>query len=163
MVITREFLAQYVYLESELKRIRRKLKYYENHPITGAHGVVSGSMADFPYAECHFVVGPAEIKSDEQRKKAIRQLAIDLKGNERLYEDMKLDIELFLESAPELKADLELKEILHMKYVDGMKDGQIAKQFNYDRRTIGKKIDRFLEKYDTANNGEVSGICRTAN
>lgn len=158
MVMTREFLAQYVYLESELKRIRRKLKYYENHPVTGVHGVVSGSMADFPYAECHFVVGPAEVKSDEQRNRVVRQLAIDLKGNELLYKDMKLDIELFLESALELKADLELKEILQLKYVDGMKDGEIAKKFNYDRRIIGKKIDRFLKKYETSNKNEVSHI-----
>ena len=44
MVITREFLAQYVYLDSYIKSIRRRLKYFENHPITSAHGVVSGSM-----------------------------------------------------------------------------------------------------------------------
>lgn len=156
MVITREFLAQYTYLESELKRIQRRLKYYENHPVTGAHGVVTGSMTKFPYAKCHFVVGPAEVKSDEQRNRVIRQLAIDLKGNEQLYKDMKLDIELFLESVPELRTDLEMKEILRMKYVDGMKDGQIAKKFNYDRRTIGKKIDRFLDRYETLDKNEVS-------
>lgn len=156
MVITREFLAQYTYLESELRRIRRKLKYYENHPVTGSHGVVAGSMTEFPYAECHFVVGPAEVKSDEQRNRVVRQLAIDLKGNERLYEDMKLDIELFLESESNLKMDLEMKEILRMKYVDGMKDKAIAKKMGYDRSTICKKIDRFLEQYEAPNKNEVS-------
>ena len=155
MVITREFLAQYMYLESELKRIRRKLKYYETHPMQGEHGVVSGSMKNFPYAACHFVVGPASIKSDEQRKRDIKQLSIDLKGNEQLFQDMKLDIELFLETAPELNSDLELKEIMHLKYIEGWKDGQIAKKFNYDRRTIGKKIDRFLDKYKTIDTSEV--------
>ncbi len=156
MVITREFLAQYMYLESELKRIRRKLKYYETHPMQGEHGVVSGSMKNFPYAACHFVVGPASIKSDEQRKRDIKQLSIDLKGNEQLFQDMKLDIELFLETAPELNRDLELKEIMHLKYIEGWKDGQIAKKFNYDRRTIGKKIDRFLDKYKAIDTSEVS-------
>lgn len=156
MVITREFLAQYVYLASELKRIRIRLKYYETHPMQGEHGVVSGSMKEFPYTACHFVVGPASIKSDEQRKKNIRQLAIDLKGNERLFEDMKLDIEMFLESSSDLKTDLELKEILRLKYVEGWKDGRIAKKFNYDRRTIGKKIDRFLDKQNISDSSEVS-------
>lgn len=158
MIITREFLAQYVYLESELRRIRRKLKYYDEHPLTGEHGVVSGSMGEFPYIACHFVVGPASIKSDEQRKKDIQQLAIDLKGNEQLYEDMKLEIELFLEEAPELKSDLELKEILNLKYVEGMKDKKIAEKLGYDRSTIIKKIDRFLDRYETTDKNEVSHI-----
>lgn len=156
MVITREFLAQYVYLESELKRIRRRLKYYETHPMQGEHGVVSGSMKNFPYAACHFVVGPASIKSDEQRNKDIKQLAIDLKGNEQLFQDMKLEIELFLETTPELKNDLEMKNILRMKYVEGMKDKDIAKKTGYDRSTICKKIDRFLERYENPNNNELS-------
>lgn len=158
MVMTRVFLAQYVYLQSEIKRIKRRLKYYEENPLTGSLGVVKGSMSRFPYTECHFVVGPATVKSDAQRENTIQQLIIDLKGNEQLYEDMKLDIELFLESAPELKEDLELKHILFMKYVEGIKDGEIAKKFNYDRSTIGKKIDRFLDKYESANFNEVSHI-----
>lgn len=160
MVITKAFLSQYVYLQSELKKIRRKLKHYENHAISGNHGVVTGSMSEFPYAECHFVVGPAAVKSDEERIKTIRQLAIDLKGNEQLYEDMRLDIEAFLETSPELKNNLEMKNILDMKYVKGMTDGQIAKKLNYDRRTIGKKIDRFLDKYENSNQNEVSHISR---
>ena len=31
--LTREYLATYVYLESEIKRIRGRIKYYENHPV----------------------------------------------------------------------------------------------------------------------------------
>lgn len=54
---------------------------------------------------------------------------------------MKLDIECFLETVK----DLEVKKILAMKYINGMNDGEIAKRLNFDRRTIGKKIDRFLD------------------
>ena len=81
-------------------------------------------------------------KSSEERDKAIRQLIIDLKGNERLLNDMKLDIELYLETLP--PEYLEIKHILALKYVEGKKDGEIAGIIKCDRSTISKKIDRFL-------------------
>ena len=55
MQITREFLSQYIYLESEIKRIDRRLEYYRDHPLISEHGVVKGSMGQFPYAECHLL------------------------------------------------------------------------------------------------------------
>ena len=35
-VLTREYLETYVYLESEIKRIRGRIKYYENHLLYGS-------------------------------------------------------------------------------------------------------------------------------
>lgn len=144
MILTREYLATYVYLESEIKRIRRRIKYYENNPVERSFGVVKGSMQQFPFAECHFVVSGPTVKSDLERERTIRQLVIDLKGNEQLLEDMKLDIERYLEKLP--IEQIEMKHILAMKYVQGLKDGEIAKKLNCDRRTVGKKIDRFLSE-----------------
>ncbi|MCF2701659.1 hypothetical protein I6E91_05795 [Enterocloster clostridioformis] len=141
-VLTREYLATYVYLESEIKRIRRRIKYYEEHPVQQQYGVVKGSMQQFPFAECHFVVSGPTIKSNSEREKMVRQLIIDLKGNEQLFEDMKLDIETFLETLP--AEDIEIKHILGLKYVERKSDGEIAKKLNYSRRTIGLKIDKFL-------------------
>lgn len=143
MILTREYLASYVYLESEIKRIRRRIKYYEEHPIPQLHGIVKGSLKQFPYTECHFVVSGSTIKSDTERKKVVRQLIIDLKGNERLFEDMKLEIECFLEKIP--PTDLEIKMILAMKYIDRKTDYAIAAEFGCDRSTINKKIDRYLQ------------------
>lgn len=144
MVLTREYLATYTYLESEIKRIRRRVKYYEKHPLQAEYGIVKGSMQQFPYVECNFVVSGVRPKSSEEREKQIRQLVIDLKGNEQLYEDMKLDIECYLESL----RDIEMKMILQMKYVDGYTDKEIADRLNYDRTTISKKIDRFLDDHE---------------
>lgn len=143
-VLTRDYLATYMYLESEIKRIRRRIKYYEDHPLKAECGVVKGSMPQFPYTECHFVVSGPSIKSDEERRVAIRQLLIDLKGNEKLFEDMKLDIECFLEKLPPSK--IKIKKILAMKYIDGMSDYEIAVEFDCDRSTISKQIDRFLKE-----------------
>lgn len=143
MKLTREYLATYTYLESEIKRLRRRIKYYENNPLTSEYGIVKGSLQQFPYTECHFVVSGANVKSNEEREKAVRQLLIDLKGNEQLFEDMKLEIECFLEKlGPE---QLEMKQILYFRYVERWSYDEIARKLNYDRTTVQKKIDRFLD------------------
>lgn len=148
MIITREFLAQYVYLDSYIKSIRRRLKYFENHPVLAEHGVVSGSMRNFPYTQCHFVVSGSNVKSDEERKKLVSQLLVDLHGNEQLYEDMKLDIEMFIESLN----GIEDKAIMRLKYIDKWTDERIGAELGYDRSTISKKIDRIIGKNELSHN-----------
>ncbi len=140
--MTKDYLAKYVFLESHIKSIRRRLKYFKEHPLMAEHGVVTGSMNQFPYTQCRFVVSGVHVKSDEERKKVVSQLLVDLKGHERLYEDMKLDIESFIENLE----DIEEKTILRLKYIDRMTDSQIAEQFNFDRSTISKKIDKILNR-----------------
>lgn len=144
MVLTREYLANYTYLESEIKRIKRRIKFYEDNPLRSEYGIVKGSLKQFPYTECHFVVSGANVKSNEEREKMVRQLLIDLKGNEQLFEDMKLEIECFLENIP--PEEIEIKHILSMKYVERKTENEIAVELGYDRRSIGKKIDRFIMK-----------------
>ena len=101
-MITREFLAQYIYLESEIKRMKRRIKDYREHPLMASNGVVKGSMKDFPYAQCHYVVSVHSVMSDDERKKAICQLLVDLEGNCRLFDDMQMEVELFIESLTDL-------------------------------------------------------------
>ena len=71
-VLTREYLETYTYLESEIKRIQRRLKYYEAHPAQAAYGVVKGSMQQFPFAECHFVVSGPTVKNTEMPSVSLR-------------------------------------------------------------------------------------------
>lgn len=148
MIISREFLAQYVYLDSYIKSIRRRLKYFENHPVLAEHGVVSGSMKGFPYAQCHFVVSGPNVKSDEERKRLVSQLLVDLHGNEQLYEDMKLDIEMFIESLDVI----EDKAIMRLKYIDKWTDERIGAELGYDRSTISKKIDKIIRQSELSHN-----------
>lgn len=143
MKLTREYLATYTYLESEIKRLRRRIKYYENNPLTSEYGIVKGSLKQFPFTECHFVFSGASVKTSEERDKIVRQLLIDLKGNEQLFKDMKLEIECFLEKlGPE---QIEIKQILYYRYVERWSYEAIAKEFNYDRTTVQKKIEKLLD------------------
>ncbi|WP_312432794.1 hypothetical protein [Lacrimispora sp.] len=142
MKMTREYLATYTYLESEIKRLRRRIKYYDNNPLTSEYGIVKGSLKQHPYTECHFVVSGANVKSNEEREKMVRQLLIDLKGNEQLFEDMKLEIECFLEK---LGSDqVEIKQILYYRYVERKSYEEIGLELSYDGSTIQRKIDKYI-------------------
>ena len=127
--------------------MERRLKYYENHPLTSSHGVVNGSMQSFPYAACHFVVSGASVKSSEEREKTINQLMIDLEGNKRLFEDMKLDIETFIFDNPGLS--IEEQTILRLKYVDEWTFKKIGEELGYDKSAISRKIDVILDRMET--------------
>ena len=150
MIITREYLAKYIYLESYIKSVKRRLRYFETHPLTSQHGVVSGSHKEFPYIQCHFVISAPNVKSDEERKKAIMQLKVDLAGNQQLYEDMQMDIECFIEEIE----NIEDKTILRLKYIDRLTDEQIGRELGYDRSSISKKIDKILEKAQVSHNSQ---------
>lgn len=154
MILTKEYLANYKYLKSMIKSIERRLKYYENHPLTSSHGVVNGSMQSFPYAACHFVVSGASVKSSEEREKTINQLMIDLEGNKRLFEDMKLDIETFIFDNPRLS--IEEQTILRLKYIENRSLEEIGKELWYDKSVIARKIDSALDRLN--NSCDVSEI-----
>lgn len=141
MTITTDYLAQYTFLESELKRIDRKLKYYEKNPLQTTHGVVKTSSKDGLFRESHLVVSAPNIKSDEERNNQIKQLIITLNANNKLYKDMQLDIECFIETL----TDLEMKDILTKKYIENMTYEQIGNELGYDRTTVSKKIDKFFQ------------------
>lgn len=143
MRLTRDYLATYTFLNSEIKRLERRLKYYNEHPLASSHGVVKGSMGNFPYAQCHFVVSAPNVKSDEERKACVNQLIIDIEGNKRLAEDMKLEIESMIEGI----TDIETRQILHYKYVECWTYEKIAEAMGYDRSTIGKKISKMIDSF----------------
>lgn len=141
MEITKEYLNKYVFLEKEINRLRRKRKRISESLKEATHGVVKGSTPCFPYTEAHFVISGVNIKPDAEKRNLKAQLLVDIKANEELYECMKLEIEKFIESVE----DLEMKQILEMKYIYGMKDVEIGDALNYERSTVIKKIDRFID------------------
>ena len=152
MVITRKNLDTYSCLEVRIKSIRRRLRYFENHPLASESGTVKGSMGGFPYVECHFVVGGASVKSGDEREKLIKQLVLDLQRNERLFEDMKMDIELSIENSKMLT--IEEQTILRLKYIDRLTNSQIGDEIGYDGSTVSRKIDRIIKKCEVAHNSQ---------
>ena len=146
MILNREFFVNYKYLGSMIKSMERRLNYFNSHPLSASHGVVKGSMNDFPFAECHFVVSGADVKSTEERENIIKQLVLDLNGNKRLFEDMKLDIERFIFENEYLS--LEEQTILRLKYIENWSCEKIGRELGYDKSAISRKIDAVLERME---------------
>lgn len=143
-MLTKHYFANYRFLESKIKSMRRRLKYFENHPLTGSHGVVKGSMQHFPFIECHYAVSSPRIKSAEERETLMSQLAIDLEGNLRLLEDMKLDIEDFIENSNYLT--MEEQTIFRLKFIDRATLKVIGDELGYDKSVISRKIDDVIDR-----------------
>lgn len=141
MVLSRENMEKYLKLENEIKRINRKLDYYANNPVSGQHGVVRGSMGDFPYAQCHFVVGAPDVKTTDERHKKVQNLVIELSQRKKEYEDFQLEIDFSIEDID----DIEMRQILQYKYIDRMTDSEIGEILGYDRSTISKKLEKFFD------------------
>lgn len=141
MILSRENMNKYQNMEREINRINRKLDYYAKNPIGGSHGVVKGSMGGFPYAECHFVIGAPDVKSNEERHKKVMNLVVELSEKKKQYEDFELEIDIAIEKIE----DIELRQIFQYKYIEKLTDTKIGEILGYDRSTISKKLDRFFE------------------
>jgi len=140
-ILTRENLEKYSRMEREIRRIQRKLEYYQDHPLVSEHGMVKGSMSQYPYAEKHFEISAPNVKSDRERQKKIRQLMVDLMARQKEYEDFELEIDIAIEDIP----DLDLRQIIQYKYIEGLTDQEIADEMGYERSTISKKIATFTQ------------------
>lgn len=141
MVLTRKIFEDYLNIEHEIKRINRKLDYYSRHPIASSHGVVRGSMGGFPYAQCHFVVGAPDVKSSNDRHNRVMELMVDLSEKKNMYEDIQFEIDMAIEDIE----DLEIKQILQLKYIERWTDEEIGEEIGCERSTVSKKISKFFE------------------
>jgi hypothetical protein len=141
MTLTKNYLNQYKFLDREIRRIENKIDYYTKNPVSSTHGVVKGSMRNFPFAECHFVVSAPDVKSDEERNIKIKNLVIKLGEMKKEYEKMELDIDIEIEKIE----DIEIRQIIQSKYIEGMTDSMIGDELGYDRSTISKRIEKFFE------------------
>ena len=148
MIITREYLAQYRYLEQQIRSTEKKLKYYDTHPVISEHGIVKGSSKDFPFIERHFIVSSPHVKTDEERQQTILQLLVQLEYNKNLYEDMKLDIDLFIAEIQ----DLEIKTMFEMYYNERKTYEQIGDVLGYHRTRISQKIEEYLKSCEDSHN-----------
>lgn len=138
--LTKSLLKEYANAVKELNEIDRKITYYSKMVTPAEHGVVRGSMREYPYAEKHFVLSGSDIKSDDARQEKIKQLLITLSESRERYNNIVIDIGVQLESIP----DSETRSILFMKYVESKTDLQIAQELGYERSTITRKINNFL-------------------
>lgn len=142
MILTREVLEQYSTVEREIERINKKIEYWSQYIVPSEHGVVKGSMAEFPYIERHFVISSPNVKQDNARQEKLKNLMILL--HERREEYLKLGLEVA--EAIEKIDDPEIRFIIEGKYLKGMTYKEIGDILYTDRGNVCRKLTQYLDK-----------------
>lgn len=139
----RKYLEDYLLLDKSIKRCEKKLKYYLEHPLTTISGTVMSSMQEFPYCLTHLTISASDNPQNEiKRNELIKALVMEIAYNMQKYEEKRLYIDMFLESIE----DLEIKEILNQRYIEGRTLEQIGDDLCYDKSSISKKIDTYFQQ-----------------
>ena len=141
MVLTRKIFEDYLNIEHEIRRLNRKLDYYSRHPLSSEHGVVKGSMGGFPYAQCHFVVGAPDVKTSTERHERVMFLMIEIGNKKNEYENMQFEIDMAIEEI----SDLEIKQIIQLKYIERWTDEEIGEELGLERSTVSKKLTKYFD------------------
>lgn len=126
-------------LKKELELIDKKLdKLYEraeNVPVV--MGKVTGSSSDFPYIEVRTSVLMDEPKEADEISKQIR-----IKRQRKAQvEKLITEIEQFIAEIP----DSVDRQIFELRYIDGMKQREVAEAVGYTQGRISQIIKRYLK------------------
>lgn len=139
--LSKSVFKEYEIAKKNLDRIEKQLERYSKLQPHSEHGVVKGSMSDYPYAEKHFVLSGSDVKSDEAIQQKIAQAMIALRENENRCLSLMIDVDMAIENVN----DAEMREILHEKYYNGLTDKKIAEMLGYERSTVTRKLLDFFK------------------
>lgn len=132
-------LSQLRPLKKELELIDRKLdrlyERQENVPVV--MGKVTGSSKDFPYTEVRTSVLMDEPKEADEIEKQIR---IREKRKEQA-ESLITEIEQFIAEIPDSRD----RQIFEFRYIEGMKQKDVAEYMGMERSSISKIITANLQ------------------
>lgn len=142
MVLTREVLEKYSTAEREIERINEKIEYWSKYVVPSEHGIVKGSMADFPYAERHFEISAPNVKQDNARQEKLKNLMILLHQRQEEYINLSVEVAQAIESID----DPEIRFIIDGKYLKGMTYSEIGAILYTDRGNVCRKLTQFLDK-----------------
>lgn len=99
-------------------------------------------MKEYPYCLTHVTISAADNPQNEKKRdELIRSLMNQIAQNMRKYEEKRVYVDLFIESVE----DLEIKEILNLRYIDKKTYPQIGEELGYEQSSIPKKIDAYFQ------------------
>lgn len=142
-MISKEILIQYSDLQEEVKEVRERIERTESQiekiekegnvidtVSGGSGGIQHFKIEGFPYPEY-------------SRKKTL------LYARKATLVSLELELLETLNQVEEFIASVnnsEMRRILTMRFIDNKNFEQIGKILGYDRTSISKKIDKFLEE-----------------
>lgn len=142
MVLTREVLEKYSVAEREIERINEKIDYWSQYIVPSEHGIVKGSMTEFPYAERHFEISAPNVKQDTARQEKIKNLLIQLHARQEEYTNLRVEVAELIEKIDDPK----IRFIIESKYLKGMTYQEIGDALYTDRGYVCRILTKFLEK-----------------
>lgn len=140
-MVTKSTLKQYRHICKSMIDLEKRIKRKEKVVDSIEHGVVSGSLPDFPYTKAHFNLSGYNISVSGMRKETLeaeKGMYNDLVSK---YEIQKLEIERFINSID----DPVTGQIFRLIFVDGLKQEAAAAAVGLERSTVSKKIDDYLK------------------
>ena len=142
-MISKEILIQYSDLQEEVKEVRERIERTERQIAKieedgnvidtvsgGGGGIQHFKIEGFPYPEY------------SRKKTLLYARKATLASLELELMEMLNQVEEFIASVD----DSRMRRILTMRFIDNMSFEQIGKVIGYDRTSISKKIDKFLEE-----------------
>lgn len=143
-MIKKEDLDKFEKLKKELDNLSDRIKILQNKPRKILSDSVSGSSKSYPFIQHNVVVtGLDDSIVYRRRKNTIKKLKRMYKNKEfKIYKMLK-NIEYELNNID----DPEIREIIRMRYEDGLNWIQIMHKGNYSSESAARmKFERFFEK-----------------
>lgn len=137
MIVTRKELEAYKVNERLIERNMKKIEDEKYKDIPTVYGKVRSSMNEHPYIETHMAVQMEEpVESD----KRIHKLQKWKREVNKAKED-NAKIEEFIESI----VDVTVKEIFTLRYIEGKKVSDVAKEVGYTHGRVSQIISKQLK------------------
>ena len=130
-------LKEYKTLCKEIESLEKRIQKAKEKDIEVVAGKVKASMSEFPYTEIRVGV---QMNSPEQVDVQKRIIKLYQERLEKA-EEKKLEIEQFIDDIE----DPQLRLIFQYRYIDGMKQREIARKIHIDQSRVSRKILEYLK------------------
>ena len=141
MELTKSLLKEYQNRENEIIRLEERIDHFTHMVIPSEHGVVRGSMREYPFAQKSFVLSGSDVKSDKERNDKLRQLLFTLEERKKAFIDIDIEVGLAIEAIE----DVVMRQIIVEKFINHLTDREIADKIGYERSVITRKLNNFLK------------------
>lgn len=141
--MTKEMLEEFLKIKSDYLIAKETYNYLlASMPSTINLGKVKGSDTNFPYCERSFTIDGIDEEEIAKHQKKIDNAKIDMNNKKRKYEELKVDVEVFIIQVPNARH----REILRMIYIDDVKKVDVARRCHYSQPRITQIINEYTQK-----------------
>lgn len=141
--MTKEYLKQFVKARNDYEIAKNVYDYLvTSKPTVINLGKVKGSDKNFPYCERNFTIDGVDDKEMDKYQGLIDKAQNDVYDKLTKYNEMKVEVDLFILKIPNEKH----REIFKMIYIENKKNVDVAKMLNYSQPRITQIIKEYVEQ-----------------